>query len=74
MPNSSSTLNLAPSVQVGARLHIISLGQGQGPIADSTLNLAIKSGDWVCLQVGGHSGPPMTTQCNSAPPALHACL
>jgi dynein heavy chain len=36
---------------VGKRLHVISLGQGQGPIAESTLNMAIRSGDWVCLQV-----------------------
>ena len=37
---------------VGDRLHVISLGQGQGPIAESTLNMAIHAGDWVCLQVG----------------------
>lgn len=36
---------------VGGRLHVISLGQGQGPIAESTLALAVKAGDWVCLQV-----------------------
>ena len=34
----------------GDRLHIISLGQGQGPIAESTLSSSIKNGDWVCLQ------------------------
>jgi hypothetical protein len=35
---------------VGSHLHIISLGQGQGPIAESFLNNAIKTGDWICLQ------------------------
>ncbi|KAJ9505503.1 hypothetical protein QJQ45_023787, partial [Haematococcus lacustris] len=35
---------------VGSRLHIISLGQGQGPIAESTLGMAVRAGDWVCLQ------------------------
>jgi dynein heavy chain len=37
--------------EAGDRLHIISLGQGQGPIAESTLQSSIKNGDWVCLQV-----------------------
>ena len=34
----------------GERLHIISLGQGQGPIAQMTITQALKTGDWVCLQ------------------------
>ena len=34
----------------GERLHIISLGQGQGPIAEMRINQAVQSGDWVCLQ------------------------
>lgn len=34
----------------GERLHMISLGQGQGPIAEMLINQAIKIGDWVCLQ------------------------
>ncbi|EFJ52606.1 dynein heavy chain 7 [Volvox carteri f. nagariensis] len=34
----------------GERLHMISLGQGQGPIAEMLINQAIKTGDWVCLQ------------------------
>lgn len=37
---------------LGSHLHVISLGQGQGPLAESTLSMAIRSGDWVCLQVG----------------------
>ncbi len=31
------------------RLHTISLGQGQGPIAEKLINMAMKKGDWVCL-------------------------
>jgi len=36
--------------EAGQRLHIISLGQGQGPIAESTVSKALPVGDWVCLQ------------------------
>eukprot|EP00798_Chlamydomonas_sp_ICE-L_P010614 gene10614-12287_t len=36
--------------RAGGRLHIISLGQGQGPIAEGTLGVAMRSGDWLCLQ------------------------
>lgn len=32
------------------RLHIISLGQGQGPIAANLISKATKAGDWVLLQ------------------------
>lgn len=35
---------------MGERLHIISLGQGQGPVAKALITKAMKSGDWVCLQ------------------------
>jgi len=34
----------------GERLHMISLGQGQGPIAEGLITKGAKSGDWVCLQ------------------------
>ncbi|KAI5075577.1 hypothetical protein GOP47_0009653 [Adiantum capillus-veneris] len=34
----------------GERLHIISLGQGQGPIAEMLVSKSRKTGDWVCLQ------------------------
>mmetsp|Transcript_40474 Transcript_40474/g.77355 ORF Transcript_40474/g.77355 Transcript_40474/m.77355 type:complete len:681 (+) Transcript_40474:420-2462(+) len=34
----------------GDRLHMISLGQGQGPIAEMLISKASKNGDWVCLQ------------------------
>lgn len=34
----------------GERLHMVSLGQGQGPIAEMMISQAAKSGDWVCLQ------------------------
>ena len=34
----------------GERMHMISLGQGQGPVAESLIQSASKSGDWVVLQ------------------------
>ncbi len=34
----------------GERLHMISLGQGQGPVAEMLISQAVKAGDWVCLQ------------------------
>ena len=34
----------------GERLHICSLGQGQGPVAEALVASGQKSGDWVCLQ------------------------
>jgi dynein heavy chain len=34
----------------GGGLRIISLGQGQGPIAERAIDMAQKTGDWVCLQ------------------------
>jgi dynein heavy chain len=37
--------------QLGQALNLISLGQGQGPIAESCVALALKNGSWVCLQV-----------------------
>ncbi|XP_073391166.1 uncharacterized protein [Physcomitrium patens] len=36
--------------RAGERLHMISLGQGQGPIAETLISQAKRSGDWVCLQ------------------------
>ena len=45
------------------RVHAISLGQGQGPVAEKLINNAIKVGDWVFLQVTSLSidyfGPQM---------------
>jgi dynein heavy chain len=34
----------------GSGLRIISLGQGQGPIAEKAMEMAQRTGDWVCLQ------------------------
>ena len=34
----------------GERLHLISMGQGQGNIAEMVIGQAVKSGDWICLQ------------------------
>ena len=36
---------------VGQGLHLISLGQGQGIVAEGIVHVAMKAGDWVCLQV-----------------------
>lgn len=35
----------------GSGLKIISLGQGQGPIAERHIEMSQRTGDWVCLQV-----------------------
>ncbi|KAJ1555212.1 Dynein heavy chain 6, axonemal, partial [Nowakowskiella sp. JEL0078] len=37
-------------VNMADRLHMISLGQGQGPIAEDLVRRAVTSGDWVFLQ------------------------
>jgi dynein heavy chain len=42
--------NLAKDLGVFERLRKISLGQGQGPIAEALIAVARESGDWVCLQ------------------------
>lgn len=36
---------------VGRGLQLLSLGQGQGPIAEALVRMAMRNGDWVCLQV-----------------------
>ncbi|KAI8907759.1 dynein heavy chain and region D6 of dynein motor-domain-containing protein [Powellomyces hirtus] len=48
----SALMKFAASKEVNMqeRLHMISLGQGQGPIAEQLLRRAIVSGDWVFLQ------------------------
>jgi dynein heavy chain len=48
----SSLMKFAGSKEVGMaeRLHMISLGQGQGPIAEELIRKAIANGDWVFLQ------------------------
>lgn len=37
-------------MKAGERLHMVSLGQGQGPVAETLVALATTEGDWVCLQ------------------------
>ncbi|PSN57350.1 Dynein heavy chain 7 [Blattella germanica] len=46
-PMSSLT---AFSRKLGKKLETISLGQGQGPIAQNIIEMAQKEGSWVCLQ------------------------
>lgn len=36
---------------MGCRVHAISLGQGQGPVAEKLITNATANGDWVFLQV-----------------------
>lgn len=36
---------------VGQGLQLLSLGQGQGPVAEALVRVAMRNGDWVCLQV-----------------------
>jgi dynein heavy chain len=42
--------NLAKELGVFERLKMISLGQGQGPIAEGLIAAGREGGDWVCLQ------------------------
>ncbi|KAJ3183889.1 Dynein heavy chain 6, axonemal [Geranomyces variabilis] len=48
----SALMKFAASKEINMqeRLHMISLGQGQGPIAEQLLRKAIITGDWVFLQ------------------------
>lgn len=41
----------ATEMNMRDRLHSISLGQGQGPVAERMINTAKSKGDWVFLQV-----------------------
>jgi dynein heavy chain len=40
----------SPKMNMADKLHMISLGQGQGPIAEELIKKALISGDWVFLQ------------------------
>jgi dynein heavy chain len=46
----ANLLKLAKDRGYEDRLHILSLGQGQGPKAEKLVTLARENGDWVCLQ------------------------
>lgn len=41
----------ASEMGVGDKVRSISLGQGQGPVAEKMISEAIESGDWIFLQV-----------------------
>ncbi|GBG29459.1 Dynein heavy chain 1, axonemal [Hondaea fermentalgiana] len=43
-------LKFAKEKGYGERLHVISLGQGQGPHAERLIENSVKNGDWVLLQ------------------------
>jgi len=43
-------LRFAAENQYGDRLHIVSLGQGQGPVAKALIDKGCGNGDWVMLQ------------------------
>jgi dynein heavy chain len=43
-------INFARDVGFSDRLQMLSLGQGQGPIAERLIEQGMKSGEWVCLQ------------------------
>jgi dynein heavy chain, axonemal len=43
-------LRFARKKGYGDRLHIVSLGQGQGPVASALIDNGLKTGDWVVLQ------------------------
>jgi dynein heavy chain len=43
-------VKLANDNKYGERLHILSLGQGQGPKAEHLIKDGWETGDWVCLQ------------------------
>ena len=43
-------MRLADGFGKGDKLVGVSLGQGQGPIAENAVKVAVDKGDWVCLQ------------------------
>ncbi len=43
-------LSLAETVEKKSTMRIVSLGQGQGPVAEGHMKEASLSGEWVCLQ------------------------
>ena len=47
----SSFLRFAREMEYSDRIHSISLGQGQGPVAEKLISNATRTGDWVFLQV-----------------------
>merc|ERR1740117_677098 len=43
-------MNLATKLSMQDKLFAVSLGQGQGPIAENACSEAVDKGSWVCLQ------------------------
>jgi dynein heavy chain len=46
----AALLAFAKTKGMDKRLHMVSLGQGQGPRAEALMKQASRDGDWVCLQ------------------------
>ena len=49
-------MKVAERVGKAKQLFSVSLGQGQGPIAENAINEAVDKGTWVCLQVRAGGG------------------
>ena len=47
----SNFLRFAKERGYSERIHSISLGQGQGPVAEKMISAATQNGDWIFLQV-----------------------
>ena len=47
----SNFLRFAKEKGYMERIHAISLGQGQGPVAEKMIHSATQNGDWIFLQV-----------------------
>jgi len=55
------------------RIQAISLGQGQGPVAEKLIANATKTGDWVFLQVSSEQ-LPLSLLSSSSSSAVFFCF